>query len=412
MNRPEKIRFPELLKIALSSLSTHKLRTGLTLLGVIIAVSTLILVVSVLKGMDNYINERVRNMGANVFFITKIPPNLNFEERMKAWGRNKDLTMDDLRALSQNARLLNKVGASVNDLMELKYKGQTQYDVIVDGVTDSMINLNGIEVEEGRYVDQFDVEHSRNVCFIGKDAAENLFPRMTPLGKEIRIKGIPFEVIGLAKKIGSSIGESQDNFVNIPISTFQKHFSSRRSIIIWARADSPAQIDEAMDEVRVMMRARHHLKYTDKDDFGIAGAAALNDLWNKLMGGVSIASYWVTAVFLIVGGIVIMNIMLAVVTERTREIGIRKSLGARRRDILVQYLIESITMSTIGGLIGVIIAFLGTRVVTMPTGTPAEFSIWAVVLALVVSGGVGLFFGLYPANQAAKLDPIVALRSE
>lgn len=398
--------------MAWASLSAHKLRTGLTLLGVIIAVSTLILVVSVVEGMNAYVSERVASLGSSVFTIQRFPIITNFDDWIRALRRNKILELVDYEAVRKTSRLASAVGAQTGTLSDIKYKSQTLYDVEVAGVTASMVNIDPIQIDYGRYLAPIDVDHSKYVCFIGSDIVENLFPNVNPLGKIVRIRGISFEVVGVAKKVGTVFGQTQDNFVKIPLSTHQKMFGSRRSIAILVKATTPALLNDTIDEARVIMRARHHLKYKDIDDFGVVTASTINDLWRDLTGGIALTAVAVTSVFLVVGGVVIMNIMIAVVSERTREIGIRKSLGARRRDILIQFLIESVVMSALGGAIGILLAYIGTKIMSAATPVPSSLPLWAVAVALLVSSLVGLFFGIYPANKAAKLDPIVALRYE
>ncbi|MBI1745874.1 MAG: ABC transporter permease [Acidobacteria bacterium] len=402
----------ESLKIALLSMATHKLRTILTLLGVVIAVMTLIAVVSVIEGLNVYVAERVADMGSNVFMLDRYGLITNAEEWLRIMRRNKKITLDDYRALREKCRLPQGFAASVETNTDIKYGNQSLYDVNVTGVTASMAGIDNVQMDRGRYLSSYEVDHAQPVCIIGADVADSLFPMLNPMGKLIRIGKTPFEVIGVAKRIGKVFGETQDNFAKIPISTFQKLYGSRRSVSIRVRVNNPGAMDEAMDEVRLHMRARHHLRYNDKDDFGIITSQSFTDLWNKMTGMIALVAIFVTSVFLVVGGIVIMNIMLSVVTERTREVGLRKSLGARRQDILLQFLFESTTMATLGGSLGVFLAYLGTKLMTALTPIPSTLPVWAVVTALAVSGTVGLIFGLYPANKAAKMDPIEALRSE
>lgn len=403
----------EAFKVAFSSLWAYKLRTLLTVLGVVIAVMTMSGVVAVIEGVNVYVAERVAaKLGAQVYVVRRFPIITNFEEFLKATRRNRDITLPDYEFLRDHLKLSRAVGASAVTTMDVKYKSQTVYDITVEGVTDNMIDLVAQEVEDGRYINGFEMSRSRRVCFIGADIVDNLFTHVHPLGKSLRINGVTFYVIGVATRIGRTFGQTQDNFVKIPLTTFHKMFGSRRSIEIWARALDHLGLEVAIDEARLLMRTRRHLKYHDEDNFGIITATTINELWKDLTGSIALAVVAVTSVFLVVGGIVIMNIMLAVVTERTREIGIRKALGARRRDILLQFLIESVLVAASGGALGILLAYVGTRLMAAMTPIPSSLPLWAVGLALVVSSGVGLFFGLYPAGKAARLDPIAALRAE
>lgn len=407
------IPFYESLKISLLSLSTHKLRTGLTLLGMVIAVTTLIAVVAVIEGMDAYVKDRVANMGSNMFTLRRFGFITSSEEWLRQLRRNKRVTMADYQALREQCRLPQAMAGEIGGLLQdVKYGSQTMYDVGISGVTASMAGVDTIQIDYGRYIAPFDVDHARAVCVIGADVVDTLLAGLNPLGKQIKVGAIPYEIIGVAKRIGKVFGQTQDNFVKIPLSKHQKHYGTRTSINVWVRVDDPTYMQDAMDEVRLVMRTRHHLRYNDKDDFGIVTSQSFTDLWKKLTGGIAMVAVFVTSIFLVVGGIVIMNIMLSVVTERTREVGLRKSLGARRQDILVQFLIESVIMGAIGGAAGVLLAYIGTKVMSAFTPIPSALPIWAVVMALAVSSTVGAIFGIYPANKASKMDPIDALRAD
>jgi len=287
------------------------------------------------------------------------------------------------------------------------------YDVAIRGVSPNIIHMGNEQVGEGRYITDFEFQHRSEVCFIGADIAENLFGGGSPMGKSVNIRGQNCEVIGVARRIGTVFNQSQDNFIHIPLTTFLKIYGTQRtSISIQVQALRPELMEQSQDEARLLMRARHHLPYNDKDDFGIVSSASIYQLWENLTGTIAAVAIGVTAIFLVVGGIVVMNIMLASVTERTHEIGIRKSLGARRRDILMQFLVEATALSTAGGVIGILIAFLGTRLMSVLTSVPSALPIPAAVTAVLISSAIGLFFGIYPASKAARLDPITALRSE
>jgi len=286
----------------------------------------------------------------------------------------------------------------------------------IRGVTPNLVEIFREKVGAGRYISEEDYQRRALVGFLGTDVAEKLFPNLDPLGKTVRIEGLPFEVVGVAEKIGSVFGLSQDNFVNIPLTTYQKLFGEgppeEPGMTIGVRYSSPGVREQAMDQARLLVRVRRQQTFEEKDTFGIFSSESLTQLWDRLFGGLAALVVGVASVFLVVGGIVIMNIMLASVTERTREIGIRKALGARRRDILLQFLVEASVMSTVGGVVGVTAALVITQAVAALTPVPMRTPLGAVLLAVGVSTAVGLFFGIYPAHKAARYDPVVALRAE
>ena len=398
--------------LALEALNTHKLRSFLTLLGVVISTTTLIVVMSIVNGMNNYIADHVANLGANVFIVHQFQWAQGEEEWMKARRRNLPMRIEDYDYLKDNLHDYKLIGASawMGNAPNIRYKGHSIDDTSMQGVTPSMINIGQAEVESGRFITESDYLHSSPVCFIGQDLVTQFFSSVDPLGKEIFIGGSPFQVIGIAKKIGTTFGRSQDNFINIPLTTFAKDFVARPQLAISIQAMSSDQMPELEDEVRALMRARRHVPYKETDPFGINASDTIMSAWHQLTGTIFAATIGIVAVFMVVGGIVIMNIMLASVTERTHEIGIRKSLGARRRDILTQFVVESAVMSAAGGLAGIILAIGISKIIDMfwPSTVPAT----AVFVGLGLSTMVGLFFGIYPASQAAKLDPIEALRNE
>ncbi len=402
----------ESFKLALASLRAHKLRSVLTLLGVIFGVMTVVAVASVIEGANKYIAEKIADMGSNTLNIEKFGIITSFEEFLEANRRNKDLTLDDVRYLRERMTLATYVGASGNANTEVKYGNERLTRISVRGVTASMANIDTVQPEFGRYIGDMEEERSRYVAMIGADVADRLYGRREVLGQEIKIEGLPFEIIGVAKAQGSVFGQPQDEFVVIPVTTFQKIWGARRSLSIAVKGPENARFADLQDQVRMLMRTRHKLSYSDKDTFGIVTADAINDLFKSLTGVIATVALGVTSISLVVGGIVIMNIMLVAVTERTREIGIRKSLGARRKDILLQFMIESVVLSAFGGLIGLGIAYGVKWALVKFTPVPASMPLWAVAMALIVSSATGAIFGIYPAWKAARLDPIVALRAE
>ena len=402
----------ESFKLALASLRAHKLRSVLTLLGVIFGVFTVVAVASVIEGANKYIAEKIADMGSNTLSIEKFGIITSFEEFLEANRRNKDLTLDDVKYLRERMTLANYVGASGNASTEVKYGNERMSNINVRGVTASMAYIDTVQPEFGRYLSDMEEERSRYVAMIGADVADRLYGRREVIGQEIKIEGLPFEIIGVAKAQGSVFGQPQDEFVVIPITTYQKIWGARRSLSISVKGTENAKFADLQDQVKMLMRTRHRLNYSDKDTFGIITADAINDLFKSLTGVIATVALGVTSISLVVGGIVIMNIMLVAVTERTREIGIRKSLGARRKDILLQFLIESVVLSAFGGLIGLGIAYGISWLLVKFTPIPAAMPFWAVAMALIVSSATGAIFGIYPAWKAARLDPIVALRAE
>ena len=308
--------------------------------------------------------------------------------------------------------LAQTIGASGDSSAEVKAGDERMTNLYIRGVSPSMINIDTVQAEAGRYVNESDDEHKRFVALIGVAVADKLFNRREVIGKEIKIRNLPFEIVGVAKEQGSTFGESRDEFVYIPLSVFQKLWGTRQSVTISIKGIDGRGLDEVQDQTRMLMRSRRHLSYSEKDTFGFVTADAINNFVQNVFGMIASVALGVVSISLIVGGVVIMNIMLVTVTERTREIGIRKSLGARRKDILMQFLVESTVLSAIGGMIGLALAYIIARLLQALTPIPAELPVWAAVMAIGVSSGVGLIFGIYPAWKAARLDPIVALRAE
>jgi len=407
------MKFLEAIKLAFASLRAHKLRSFLTLLGVIFGVMTVVAVASVIEGFFKYVDQTVTSdLGVNTVVLDKYGIITSFEEFIDANKRNKDLTLGDLEYLREHLTLAQYIAAEGGASTEVRAADQKLTGIRVRGVSASMINIDTVQAEVGRYVSEIDEERRRYVTMIGSEVAKRLFNSTEVVGREVKIDGLPFEVIGVAKEQGTSFGQSRDNFVIIPITVFQKLWGTRQSLNISVKGAEKTGLQDLQDQVRMTMRARHHLGYSDKDTFGIVTADAINEFVKNIFGLIAAVALGVTSISLIVGGVVIMNIMLVSVTERTREIGIRKSLGARRHDILMQFLVEATVLSGIGGLIGLSLAYLIGRLLVALTPIPASLPIWAAVLAITVSSGVGLIFGIYPAWKASRLDPIVALRAE
>jgi putative ABC transport system permease protein len=406
------MHFREAITTALDTLWAHKLRSFLTLLGVIISVWTLVAVVSLVTGMNQYVGDKIANLGSNTFELDQLGLITDYEEFLKAKQHNRVIRRADFEYLRERAQLPVAIAATVQRQGQVKAGTQSMDQVQIEGVTPDHVDMQSYTVASGRFLTATDEMHHSYTAFVGPDIAKNLFPGLDPVGKTIEVDGREFEIVGVASVQGNTFGMSQDNFVNIPLSTYQKIYGTQDSLGIEFQAASTALIPATMDEVRMLMRNRHHLGYYDKDDFGLVGADAIMDLWHRITGTIAAVMIGVSVVFLVVGGIVIMNIMLAAVTDRTREIGVRKAIGARRRDILNQFLIESAVLSGSGGIIGIALAWIFTLIAAWFTPVPFKMPLGAVIVALLVSTGVGLFFGIYPASKAARLDPIVALRAE
>ena len=406
------MKFYESVTLALSAILAHKLRSFLTLLGIIFGVATVIVVVSMVEGFNKYFNDKIADLGSNAFVVNKMGIVTSLQEWIERSKKNKDIKLDDYHAVLEHRTYIRDAAALMRRRAAIKRDTQTLQDIDISGVTANMIDIDTIKVDQGRYITATEEEHSRYACFIGYGIADQLFPSVDPVDKEIKIEGLPFRIVGVAQEMGTVFGNPRDNFVIMPLSTYQNIYGSRGSIAIRVAAIGPESIEKAQDEVRVVMRSRRHLNYNDPDNFGIVTSDALNSLRERVFGTISIVAIGVTSIALVVGGIVIMNIMLVSVTERTREIGIRKSLGAKRRDIVRQFLSESTVLSLLGGCIGVAIAYGLGKVVTIFFSMPTTLPIVWTIVALTVSASIGLFFGIYPAWTAAKLDPIEALRAD
>ncbi len=399
--------------VALETLRTHKMRSFLMLLGIILAVSTLIVVVALISGANQYIASRVANLGSNVFLVRRYPLISTLEDFVKFTRSNRRVTWDDYLALKEELKLPRNIGAEARANTLVRSANQTLEDVNLRGVTRSIGEMDVEVLAEGRYISDSDNDHRTSVAVLGSEVADKFFLGVSALGKTVEIDGRPFEVIGVMKEIGTALGQSQDRYAYVPIQTFLKTYGEHnRSLEINVQARGADWMQRTQEEARVLMRARRHLRPNEEDSFGILSSAALLDLFQQLTGAIAGSMVGVAAVFLVVGGVVIMNVMLASVTERTREIGLRKSLGARRSDIMLQFLVESGVMAGIGGVAGVLLAYAISAAVTQWTPVPMKVPLTAVLVAIVVSTGVGVFFGLYPARRASMLDPIEALRAE
>lgn len=403
----------ESVAMAMSSLWSSKLRTFLTLLGIIIGVLTIIAVVSIIQGLNNYVYSKMAFYGANDFSIRKFSLTVRTIKDLREQFARRDLTLEDMKLIRSRCNACELVGASTDTSRTVKSQNQSLKGVSVRGVThiDHLIG-SVLEMTGGRHIQRKDEDHSRYVCIIGNDITEKLFPYTDPLGKRIKVGQQSFLVIGLGQKKGKILGFSQDNYVLIPITTFQKLYGSRRSININIHTSSQETMLEAQEEVRTILRSKRHLAYNDSDDFSFQTSETFIQLYKSATSSIFFAMIIVSSLALIVGGIVIMNIMFVAVSERTKEIGIRMAVGARRMDILFQFLIESAVISTVGGIIGIILGFIIASIVTATTSLPSSVEPISIAVAILVSTSVGVFFGIYPASKAAKLDPIESIRAE
>lgn len=402
----------ETVRIALDTLRSHKLRTFLTLLGVILAVTTLVAVMSMIAGLNFYVSDKLANLGANAFVIDRFGIITNFDEFIKAQKRPV-LTLDDVQFLRERMKLAYEVAAIEGTAMDLRSGNDMFEDGRVWGVTPNYPDVRAIGTALGRPINETDDVHRSPVCVLGADVAQKFFPNVDPIGKTIRAGAVSYEVVGVATALGTVLGQPQDNFIIIPMGTFQKtwHFP-QSSPTLFVQAHSAELMDAAQDEARMLLRAKRHVPYNAPDNFGIIAPSSITGLWEELTAKIFEMAIGIVSVFLVVGGIVVMNIMLAAVVERTREIGIRKALGARRRHITMQFLAESAFITAVGGAIGIVLAYGIGALVTAATSFPIRTPLSAVVIALTLSTSVGLFFGIYPAVRAARLDPIEALRQE
>src|SRR5688572_29981325 len=406
--------FWEATRIAVDSLRTNKLRSFLTLLGIILATTTLIAVTALIHGMNLYIAEKVSNMGSDGFRIVRMAwfgpwdPKKFFEMQK----RNPQIKPDEYEFIKERARLVKEIGMMVSRRARVQYKNLTQEEVDLQGVTDNIPAINYVQVALGRAITYEEVRRHAPVTFIGNDLRTRFFEGQDPVGKIVDIQGRPYEVVGVAKAMGSVFGNSQDNFAMIPIESYFKTYGNRQGIRLVAKAIDQPHLMEAQDEARVLLRAYRHLGPGQDDNFSLFASETIVSLWERMTATIAAMAIGIVSVFMVVGGIVIMNIMLAVVTERTHEIGIRKSLGARRADIMNQYLVESAVLSSMGGLVGVGLAWIVAVLVRNLASIPMALPWSSVLLGVGLSATVGLFFGIYPARRAARLDPIEALRVE
>jgi putative ABC transport system permease protein len=413
------VKFVETLKLAIAAIWAHKLRSALTLLGMIIGVTAFVVVVSLISGFNKYIDEKIAGIGSKSFTVQRF----NFEDFKDldsiaaAQRRNKELTLDDYEYLRARGALIEKIGAKARASRSLvKRASKFVEDVPVDGAMPVISEIDNLDVAYGRYFTDAENDGAMRVAFVGMDVANALFPAgaATAINEEINVAGLPYRIIGIQTAKGTVFGVPQDNFITLPLKTYGNNFGGftrNRLLYFVATSKSDDTFKDAVDEARFLLRSRRHLKQDEKDNFGIVTPDAITGFRDRLLGPTYLVAVAVPGIALLVGAIVIMNIMLVSVTERTKEIGIRKSLGARKMDVLKQFLVEAVTLSAIGGAVGVFLAWIIGMIMTA-IFFPTNLSVGAIFFTIVVSGGIGVLSGVFPAWKAARLDPIEALRAD
>jgi len=408
----------EAFRVATASLRANLLRTALTLMGIVVGVTAVIAVVTIIKGLDQTVAQTFSSQGSTVFTISKNPQIIKSREEFIKFNRRKDVTHEDAEAIARLCRSCWRVGVAANAIETVKYRDQKAENARIRGVDPiTMFDIDGVSIDVGRIWTESEGESGREICVIGPDMLKNLFGDAPPdraVGQQIRIDGRPYLVLGVLEPLGSIFGFSRDNVVYIPYSTYQKAYGGRRSLIAFIQVQSAEQLETAEDQVRTIMRNRrgHAMGATEDEGFSLETQDVFLNLYGSATSNIYIVTIGVAAISLVVGGIVVMNIMLVSVTERTKEIGIRKAIGARRKDILTQFLIEAVTVTALGGAIGVGTGFGLAYVISALIGFPLLVSVASAVLGVGVSSVVGIVSGLWPAWRAAKLDPVEALRAE
>jgi putative ABC transport system permease protein len=407
------MEFKEALKISLQSLWANKLRSILTLLGVVIGVASVIAVVTLVNGANTYVSTKFSSYGADVFTVSKMPQIITSPEEYQRFQKRKNILFDDYKYVSENCKHCLGIGAQQAVTGKIVRGTQSTTDTSIRGYTWQMPALQNLNIMQGRGFTEADEEHASHVAIIGTDIQDHLFEGMDPLGQELRVDGMPYTIIGVSEKQGSTFGASQDNWVAVPLTAFQKSYGTSKTLTVYVKAGEAGPILEtAADEVRVLVRSKRHDAPGMPDSFELDTNNTLVGFFSMVTKSFGAVAGGVALLALVVGGIVIMNIMLVSVTERTREIGIRKALGARPKDIMIQFLIESGTMALVGGVFGVVGGILVAEGITILAGFPSTVAVWSVLAGLFMATSTGIFFGVYPARKAAQLDPIVALRAE
>jgi len=406
------MQFSEAVKLALQSLWANKMRSILTLIGVVMGVASVIMVITLTNTANDYMGTKLTGYGADVFTLGRMGAIMGPEEYLR-YQKRKIIKFEDYQAVRDSCTYCKEVGAELSQTTKVVHNGHSTTDTELRGYTASMFSLNNLNVVLGRALTEGDVEHASHNVVVGYDIVDDIMGDGDPLGQEVRINGTPYTVVGVGERQGKTFGQSQDNWVVVPITTYQHTYGTNDSLTIYARADGDAKVmEEAEDQVRVLMRARRHDAPGVADSFELTTNDTFLEIWKQISQLFVFIVLALASISLVVGGIVIMNIMLVSVTERTREIGVRKALGARQKDVLMQFLIESALMATLGGVIGILLGVSVAELITMIFDISVNVSVGSVLLGLFMATGTGIFFGVYPASKAAKLDPIVALRAE
>ena len=405
--------FSEAIKVALQSLWANKMRTVLTTIGVAISVASLIAVITLGNGAKMYVVKKIANQGSDVMTVQRINPVIFTGEEYLKENKRKNITYSDYHYLERTCTRCLMIGAELSSSGKVVNGKQSTTNTTINGWTPNMVEIDNLNVVEGRELTQIDEKTGAHNVIVGYDIVDNLLPNRNPIGQELRVDGEVYTVVGVGERKGAVFGQSEDNYVDMPLSTYLHTHGEHESLNISAKAGmAPGALDNLIDEVRALMRARRHDRPGEEDDFAILTNETFIGLFNQITGMFAAVILGIASISLVVGGVVIMNIMLVSVSERTREIGIRKALGAKQQDVMLQFLIESAAMALLGGFFGIIVGVSVAKGVTLAVSFPSAVPLWAVFLGLFVALSVGIFFGVYPARRAARLDPIVALRAE
>jgi len=405
--------FAEAIKVALQSLWANKLRTILTIIGVVIGVASVIAVITLVNGANMFVVKKIARKGSDTLTLTRLPPVIFTADQYLKVNKRKNIVYDDYLYLLDTCSRCQVLAAQLSSSGTVVSGKQSSNNTTINGWTSNMAEITDLNIVQGRGLTPMDDQMGTHDVIIGYDIVDNVLPAYDPIGQEIRVDGEVYTVVGVGERLGNTLGQSQDNYVDMPLSTYLHTHGEHQSITISAKAGmAPGALDANIDEVRALMRSRRHDLPGADDSFDISTNATFIDLWKQISATFATVVVGIAAISLVVGGVVIMNIMLVSVTERTREIGIRKALGAKRHDVMMQFLIESAAMALLGGLFGVIGGVTVAETVTHLVGFPSSIALWSVFLGLFVATSVGIFFGVYPASKAAQLDPIVALRAE
>jgi putative ABC transport system permease protein len=407
------MKLVEAFKLALQSLWGNKMRSILTLLGVVIGIASVITVVTLTNGAKQFVTSKINTYGAAIVTVSKMPQTFMTLQEYLEFQKRRDVTFDDYRAVVSECKTCVSVGAERTTAGSVVYGTHSTTDTEIRGWTWTMPPISNLDIALGRSFTPSEDDHSALVAVVGADIVNNVLGPGDPLGKQVRVAGEPYTVIGVGEAKGNLFGVSLDNWVAIPLNGFIHRFGSNASLNIYVDSGGGGEVMQVVsDELRTIMRVRRHLAPGVADTFDVDSSATFTDMLGKILNSFGAVVASIATISLVVGGIVIMNIMLVSVTERTREIGVRKALGARRRDILLQFLMESGTISLVGGVIGVVSGIAVAKIISLVIAFPSEVALWSILVSLIVASAVGLFFGIYPAYKASELDPIAALRAE